>query len=207
MQRHEDYIENYVGGLITAIRNDTDNTMANRMAITRKQKLEEKQNYGRFKRIINNISPDKTWTLVRKGNFKRETYFLPRATQNRTIRTNLIKARIDKTYQNSECRLCGDRDETINHIKSEYSKIAQKEYGTRHDRVDKVIHWDMCKKSKFDHTNKWYMHNPAPVLENDTHKLLFDGSSNLGQKTRPHNNQQKRGLAKLLTLLSRLTTK
>ena len=32
----------------------------------------------------------------------------------------------------------------------------------------------MCKKFKFDHTNKWYIHNPAPVLENDTHKLLLD---------------------------------
>ena len=32
----------------------------------------------------------------------------------------------------------------------------------------------MCKKFKFDYTNKWYMHNPAPVLENDTHKLLWD---------------------------------
>ena len=31
----------------------------------------------------------------------------------------------------------------------------------------------MCKKFKFDHTNKWYMHNPALVLENDTHKLLW----------------------------------
>ena len=27
---------------------------------------------------------------------------------------------------------------------------------------------------KFDHTNKWYMHNPAPILENNTHKLLWD---------------------------------
>ena len=32
----------------------------------------------------------------------------------------------------------------------------------------------MCKKFKFDHTNKWYMHNPATVLENDLHKLLWD---------------------------------
>ena len=32
----------------------------------------------------------------------------------------------------------------------------------------------MCKKFKFDQVNKWYMHNPAPVLENDTHKLLWD---------------------------------
>ena len=27
---------------------------------------------------------------------------------------------------------------------------------------------------KFDHANKWYMHNPAPVQENVTHKLLWD---------------------------------
>ena len=32
----------------------------------------------------------------------------------------------------------------------------------------------MWKKFKFDHTNKWYMHSPASVLENDTHKLLWD---------------------------------
>ena len=32
----------------------------------------------------------------------------------------------------------------------------------------------MCKKFKFDHTNKWYMHNPAPVLQNATHKFLWD---------------------------------
>ena len=38
------------------------------------------------------------------------------AAQNSAIRTNHIKTRIDKTQQNSKCRLCGDRDETINHI-------------------------------------------------------------------------------------------
>ena len=96
------------------------------------------------------------------------------AAQNSAIRTNHIKARIDKTQQNSKCRLCGDRDETINHIISECSKLAQKEYKARHDWVGKVIHWEMCKKFKYDQANKWYMHNQEPVLENDTHKLLWD---------------------------------
>ena len=32
----------------------------------------------------------------------------------------------------------------------------------------------MCKKLKFGHANKWYMHNRAPLLENYTHKLLWD---------------------------------
>ena len=39
------YIQKHDGGLITAIRNDTDNTMDNRMTITWKQKWEGKQLY------------------------------------------------------------------------------------------------------------------------------------------------------------------
>ena len=55
------------------------------------------------------------------------------AAQNNAIRTNHIKARIDKTQQNSKCWLCGDRDETTNDIISECSKLARKENKTRHD--------------------------------------------------------------------------
>ena len=119
--------------------------------------------------IIINISHQKTWTWLRKGNLKRETESLRIAAQDNAIRTNHIESRIDKTQQNSKCRLCGDRDQTINQIISECSKFAQKEYKAKHDWVDKVIHWEMCEKFKFDHTNKWYMHNPTPVQENDTH--------------------------------------
>ena len=81
MQRLEDYIEKHERGLITAIRNNFDNTIDNRRIITRKQKWEGKQLYGRFKREINNISHDKTWTWLRKGNFKRETESLLMAAQ------------------------------------------------------------------------------------------------------------------------------
>ena len=54
IQRLEDYIKN-----TNDDRNNTDNTIDNRMTITRKQKWEGKQLYERFKRLINNISHDK----------------------------------------------------------------------------------------------------------------------------------------------------
>ena len=41
----------------------------------------------------------------------------------------------------------------------------------RHDWVDKVTHWEPCKKLKFDDTYKWYMRNPEYVLVNETYKL------------------------------------
>ena len=158
----------------------------------------ENNTLGVFERQIN-ISHEKTWT---------ESLLI--AAQKNAVRPNYIKARIDKTQQNSKCRLCGDRDETIDHTIIECSKLTQKEYKTSHDWVGKVIHWEMCKKFKFDHINKWYMYNPAPVLENDTHKLLMDfniHTDHLISARRPDliiNNHKK--LAKLWTLLSWLTT-
>ena len=183
------------------------------MITTRKQKWEGKQLYGCFKRLIN-ISHQSTWTWLRKGNLKRETEFLLIAAQDNAIRTNHIKARIDKTQQNSKC---SDRDKTINHIISECSKLALKEYKARHDLVGKVINWEMSGKFQFDHTNKWYMHNPAPVLENDSHKLLWDfniQTDHLIPARRPYliiitkkkKKKKKRESAKLSTLLSRRTT-
>ena len=49
----EDYIEKHERGLITTIRNNTDNTIDDRMTTTRKQKWEGKQLYDRFKRHKN----------------------------------------------------------------------------------------------------------------------------------------------------------
>ena len=48
IHRLEDNIEKWEGGLITAIKNDTDNTVTNRMTITTKQKSEVKQLQKRF---------------------------------------------------------------------------------------------------------------------------------------------------------------
>ena len=103
---------------------------------------------------------------------QKETESLIIAAQNNTIRTNYIKVKIDKTQRNSECRLCGDRDETVNHVLCECSKLAQREYKTRHGWVGKEIHWELCKKLNFDHTTKVYTHKPESVLENVTHKIL-----------------------------------
>ena len=50
--RLEDYMEKHKEGLITAVRNNTDNKIDNRMTKTRKQKWEEKQLHWRFKRLI-----------------------------------------------------------------------------------------------------------------------------------------------------------
>ena len=73
-----------------------------------------------------------------------------------------------------------------------------------------VIHWEMCKK--FNPTNKWFMHNPAPILENVTYKLLRDfdiHTDNLISARRPDLiiiNKKKENSQNSRQFLSRLTT-
>ena len=59
---------------------------------------------------------------------KRETESLILAAQEQAIRTNVIKAKIDNTWEESKCRMCGNVDETVNHIVSECNMLAQREY-------------------------------------------------------------------------------
>ena len=69
--------------------------------------------------------------------------------------------------------MCGKREESIAHVVAECEKLAQIQYKNwRHDRVGKVIHWELCRKYGFDCTEKWYDHIPESVLENDKAKIL-----------------------------------
>ena len=51
---------------------------------------------------------------MEKGNLKRETESLLTTAQNNAIRTNYALAKNFKKQQINKCRICGDRDETIN---------------------------------------------------------------------------------------------
>ena len=64
--------------LITATSNSSDRT--SRTKITWKQKGNEKQLYRYFKRWSGKISYEKTWVLLRKGNFMWETVSLHKTT-------------------------------------------------------------------------------------------------------------------------------
>ena len=70
------------------------------------------------------------------------------------------------------------------------------EYKTKHNWVGKVIYWELCKKLKFNHTNKWYLHNLGSVPENETHSSLgfwdTNKSLNLSQTARPSDRKKKK---------------
>ena len=98
---------------------------------------------------------------------KRETESLIVAAQNHSIRTNLVKARIDKSQGDSLCRVCRKVDESIDHILSGCSKLVQKEYKRRHNNLGKIVYWKLSRKCNFEAGDKWYEHELESALENE----------------------------------------
>ena len=68
------------------------------------------------------------------------------AARNQSLRTNLVKGRIGKSQGDFLCRVCRKVDESIDHIVSGCSKLAQKEYKRRHDNLGKLLHWKLARK-------------------------------------------------------------
>ena len=81
---------------------------------------------------------DQAW--LQNGDLKRVTEVLIVAAQNQSIRTNLVKAKIDKSQGDSLCRVCRKVDKSIYHIVSGCSKLAQKGNKRTHDNLGKIVH-------------------------------------------------------------------
>ena len=68
----------------------------------------------------------------------------------------------------------GKVEESVNHVLSECSKLAQNEYKRLHDWFGTKIHWKICRKYWIEVKEKWYEHKPEVVMENDKCKILWD---------------------------------
>ena len=94
--------------------------------------------------------------------------------RNRHYVQNYVKFNIDKNCEPPLCRMCGKKGESVSHIASECSMLAQKEYKRRHDNIARIIHWNICGKYKLMRAEKWYENQPQGEIESEEVKLLWD---------------------------------
>lgn len=89
----------------------------------RMEGVRSKNLHGQFLMEIDEIATENSW--LRTGYLKKEPEGLLVAAQSQALRTNAIKAKINKSQENSLCCQCHQNNETVNHIVSECPKIAR----------------------------------------------------------------------------------
>ena len=70
--------------------------------------------------------------------------------------------------------MCGKAEESVNHVSSKYSRLAQEESKRQHDWFGTKIHWEISRKYGIEVKKKWYMHKLEVLMENDKCKILWD---------------------------------
>ena len=113
---------------------------------TSKSRIEEWQSkpmHGLFLRKTKDLSSNDTWQWLKRGELKKETDGMIMAAQDQALRTRCIQSDIDETNIFRKCRICNQKDETINYIVSECQALAQKQYKKRHDTVAGAVHWNL----------------------------------------------------------------
>ena len=177
-------LELYVHGseeiLIQAARGDKIDVLETASVLKRSNKekrledWEEKVLNGQYLRQSKEVRSDQCWAWLQNEDLERERESLIVPAQNQTIRKNLVKAKIDKSQGDSLLRASRKVDESIDHIVSGCSKLAQKGYKRWHDNLGIIVYWKLAKKCNFDAGDKWYEHEPESVLENEDYKNFWE---------------------------------
>ena len=104
-------LEGYVHGseerLLQAARGDrvdgleTASVLKKAKKEKRLQDWEEKALHGQYLRQTKEVRGAQSWVRLQNGDLKRETESLIVAAQNQSIRTNLVKAKIDKSQKDT----------------------------------------------------------------------------------------------------------
>ena len=75
------------------------------------------------------------------------------------------------------CRICGQFQETIDHIVAGCPQLAKAEYLHRHNKAATYLNWNICNEMNIDTNEKWCKHEPQTVTEKDT-ITIFLGYAN-----------------------------
>ena len=138
------------------------------------ERYKAKPLHGYYERVCSNVwdQASSFYWLV-KGDISIESEGFLMAAQEQSLPTRAM-ANIYGSSGSSLCQLCGEHPETVEHLISGCSKLAGQMYKCRHDRVLKYLHWLLCKKYLLDCCPQWWCHVPAPVVETDQVKILWD---------------------------------
>ena len=114
----------------------------NRQRFREKQRERRKEGWqtevmqGQHVRQTIDFATQSSWQWLRRGSLKRQTESQIIAAQDQGSGTNFRKSKIEHSRV---CRMCKARDETVTHIISECSKLAQTDYKARHDSMSSAV--------------------------------------------------------------------
>ncbi|VEN60233.1 unnamed protein product, partial [Callosobruchus maculatus] len=113
---------------------------------------------------------------LRNGAIFNETEGFILAIQDQVVATRSYRRRIMKQrLENIKCRMCGNNEETLDHIIASCSVLAPKQYLDRHNKVAMIIHQELRKiYMKLENIVPCYKYEPPAVCEDEKVRIYWN---------------------------------
>ena len=125
--------------------------------------LMEKKLHGKFWRDVRDIADKRSWQWMKAGYLGKNLEGFICAAQEQALRTRCLRATIQREDIDLNCRRCGKVAETVQHLASGCSALAQRDYRRRHDRMGLRVYWEVCRKYGIKCSGKWWEEVPEEV--------------------------------------------
>ena len=137
----------------------------------RREKLKEKRLHGKFVVDVEAVADNRSWQWLRAGYLAKSTEAYLFAAQEQALRTRFFRKTIEGEDCDGECRVCGETVESVGHLASGCSGLAQKEYRRRHDKMGLRVYWELCRKYGLKCAGKWFEEVPDEVRSREDGKV------------------------------------
>jgi len=141
---------------------ETGSEYKDRVKLERIKKLQGMEMHGKWIRENEGAHPN-SFRWVASGFVDKRTEGFAFASQEQAIQTNWLSSRISGGDLDNRCRVCKKFPETVAHVASGCTVLAQQDYKKRHDRMGLRVYWDLCKKYGIKHSVRWYEETPDDV--------------------------------------------
>jgi hypothetical protein len=117
-----------------------------RLGESLKKKWENKVMHGQYIRRIDkhHISMEDTFLWLSQGDLTAETKSEIVAKQDQALQTKYHATKILQTEKDSNCRLCHQFEETVDHLISACPILIKEQYIELHDRMCIEVHFNIC---------------------------------------------------------------
>ena len=147
-----------------------------RLAKERDGRLKAKKLHGKFFNEVKDVADGRSWQWLRGGYLDKKNEGYVCAAQENVLKTRYLEGTVMKGQGDKMCRKCGKYVETVGHLISACSVLAQTEYRRRHDRMGLRVYWELCGKYGVKRHERWYEETPDEIRrsEDGNYEIWWD---------------------------------
>ena len=127
-----------------------------------------------LKKVDNGSELSLSFQWLKCGHLKTHTEAQVVAAQDQALAVRAVQNRIYGMSAPLNCRVCSMMPEYVEHLLSGSTPLTATMYKQKHDRIDRIVHWNLLKHFNKHVSCEYWKYVPSAVVDSSEVKVLWN---------------------------------